>query len=767
MRLLLTLASALYALALFLCLAVFRLPLRVFSLCALLFALACLLLIGTREKGKRSFRSLLFPLFLLAASLIFLFTDSSLVFRLYPLIVNAAFFVTFLGSLLAGKGESIVWTFASRADRKMPYRSTQGAVRRYCRKVTGLWCLFFVANFSLALWTVVSGDMGLWTLYNGCIAYILMGVLFGGEFVVRCHVSKKSAKPVLFSDLRRDSHPDDQIICYSGHWTEGKYLTWRDFVGDVAKMRDFVRSRPERRWILHSDDFWYFAVCFVALAEEKRLACLTANITPLYLSDLWEEGTAMLCDVPCPRAFLIGDILAARKESDDLSIAPIEEEGTKVCLYTSGSTGHPKAVVHTLTELQADYLYVIDVFGKKAEGRVMASSVNPHHIFGFLHSGLGPMMIGCPFRREKVDNPDELISLGDAPLWFVVTPAFLKRCIEDPMIQGHGGPVLQDPFIPSSGGPLSKDVASRSEKFLGAWPVEIYGSTETLGIAWRITKDADRWTPYRGVKLRAAEDGTLIISTPYLNHGADYETSDLVSFSPDGSFTLQGRKDSVVKIEEKRISLPEVEKRIMALGWFSDCAAVALSDKGRQYIGAIVILNEKGREMLGPMNTFRRLTTLRTALAQSLEAIFLPRKWRYVDKIPQTAEGKRPKERLLALFLSEEWKGIVFSLPSAEDGVFSIHVMPKADSPFYDGHFDEFKLLPALAQVDIVDHVIREHLDSGWRTKEIPKTKFSRPVAPGTVLVLSLSKNPQGGWNFVFAGKTGGDVYARGRVRND
>jgi uncharacterized membrane protein len=55
----------------------------------------------------------------------------------------------------------------------------------YTRKVTQVWCGFFVINGSIALGTAIWASPEVWTLYNGVIAYVLMGLLFGGEYLVR------------------------------------------------------------------------------------------------------------------------------------------------------------------------------------------------------------------------------------------------------------------------------------------------------------------------------------------------------------------------------------------------------------------------------------------------------------------------------------------------------------------------------------------------------------------------------------------------------
>ena len=244
-------------------------------------------------------------------------------------------------------------------------------------------------------------------------------------------------------------------------------------------------------------------------------------------------------------------------------------------------------------------------------------------------------------------QPEELQSQTDSPVTFISTPAFLKRCVEDPDLAGGAG--LKDPLVIVSGGALQPMEAEAAEKVVGSWPIELYGSTETSGIAWRQTNKSLEWSPFFDVGFRKGEDGCLILNSPFIEDKRDFVTSDLVEIRPDGHFLLLGRKDSVVKIEEKRISLTEVEGRIMELGIAKDCTVVAFNDR-RQYLAAVVVLNGKGHELLDPMNPAERLKYLRTALARWFEPIVIPRKWRFVAQIPQDSMGKKKRVEILALF---------------------------------------------------------------------------------------------------------------------
>lgn len=104
---------------------------------------------------------------------------------LYPVVVNLVMLAVFGGSL---------WTKMPLVERlariRDPHLPPEGV--RYTRTVTRVWCGFFIVNGSIALITVINGDMQLWTLWNGMIAYILMGTLMATEWLVRQRVIKKS-----------------------------------------------------------------------------------------------------------------------------------------------------------------------------------------------------------------------------------------------------------------------------------------------------------------------------------------------------------------------------------------------------------------------------------------------------------------------------------------------------------------------------------------------------------------------------------------------
>lgn len=107
--------------------------------------------------------------------------NQSLPLKLYPVVVNASLLGWFGASLF--QGVPVVERLARLTE---PGLDAQG--QQYTRRVTQVWCGFFMLNGSVALFTALWADERTWALYNGLISYLLMGALMGGEWLIRGRV---------------------------------------------------------------------------------------------------------------------------------------------------------------------------------------------------------------------------------------------------------------------------------------------------------------------------------------------------------------------------------------------------------------------------------------------------------------------------------------------------------------------------------------------------------------------------------------------------
>lgn len=116
--------------------------------------------------------------FLLALVAVTTVTNSETLLRLYPAAVSFGTLLVFAASLL--NPPSLIERFARLRQPELP---PEGVA--YTRRVTQVWCAFLAANGALAVYTALYSSRETWALYNGLIAYLLMGVLFAGEWLVR------------------------------------------------------------------------------------------------------------------------------------------------------------------------------------------------------------------------------------------------------------------------------------------------------------------------------------------------------------------------------------------------------------------------------------------------------------------------------------------------------------------------------------------------------------------------------------------------------
>jgi len=113
-------------------------------------------------------------------------TDTTIGFKLYPLAINSAMLMVFAYSYL--KPPTVIETFARLTEKNMSPLAVQ-----YTARVTLVWCLFFIVNGLVSLYTALFMSLDNWMIYNGFLSYILMGTLMLVEYLVRLKVKKKHA----------------------------------------------------------------------------------------------------------------------------------------------------------------------------------------------------------------------------------------------------------------------------------------------------------------------------------------------------------------------------------------------------------------------------------------------------------------------------------------------------------------------------------------------------------------------------------------------
>lgn len=366
--------SVLYPVLVFTLLVVYKFPVRIVSLCVVFLALVYFISATSEnpdkdKSGKKRFSFNLKPLissiFLLIIGIACFLTNSSLFLKLYPIVVCVT--LLFVFGITIFTRPNIIFRFATLQDKSIIGSVNEKRVERYCLKVTYIWCSFFILNSLVAAYTAFFCDEKIWTIYNCGISYGIMGIIFAVEFIVRSFVNKKMPKFYPISKFTADSRKDDDVLTYEEFWSSKKYKTWKDFLTDSAKMRKFIQSRNEKKWILHCDDYYYFLCTYIALFQCKKEIALTANISEEFIKEMREENDGFLTDSrEAKNSIYIPEVIenSAMPTEEEIRTTPaINADETKIFMFTSGSTGKPKAILQRLTEFELDNEFIFSLWG--------------------------------------------------------------------------------------------------------------------------------------------------------------------------------------------------------------------------------------------------------------------------------------------------------------------------------------------------------------------------------------------------------------------
>ena len=430
----------------------------------------------------------------------------------------------------------------------------------------------------------------------------------------------------------------------------------------------------------------------------------------------------------------------------------------RLSLCTSGSSGEPKRIDKTLRQLANEVEALEQLWGADLGEAWIIGSVATQHIYGLLFRVLWPLCAGRPFVRRQLAFPEDLqrASREHPAFAWVGSPALLKR-----MGDNLDWPALSAVRrVFSSGGALPADAAQSLQQRLQQWPTEILGSSETGGIAWR--QGHALWQPFADIELSQDSDGALLIASPYLPAGHVEHTADAACIAADGRFELLGRLDRIVKLEEKRISLPMLEQALGAHDWVAE-ARLGVVQENRAVLGALLVLSDAGLFALREHGRRSLTEALRKHLSQHCEALALPRRWRLVRQLPLNSQGKLPQADIEALLLAPRPKAPEVLEQVETDGEWSLQLSVPPDLAYFSGHFPKAPVLPGVVQVEWALNLGRQLLNLPGKFAGMEVLKFQQLVRPGDEVQLHLRFDPERG-KLYFAYRNDTATCSSGRI---
>jgi fatty-acyl-CoA synthase len=372
----------------------------------------------------------------------------------------------------------------------------------------------------------------------------------------------------------------------------------------------------------------------------------------------WAEAAQALAAA----AHLQAHAVEALEQVHTYPLAPdLGQAGAAALLvYTSGTTGGPKAAVHTQANLVANMAIAAAAQEIGPLDRVL--TVLPlFHVGGLCIQTLPALHAGAEvLLHSRFDAGETLAAIArERPTLTLQVPATMKALAEHPQWAGTDLSCLRAVWAGSS---LLPALLITPFHARGVPVCNVYGATETgpfsiaLPPAQAFGKVGSCGWPAPGVEVRftqePAESGELLVrgpnvvqrywpDTPACDAGGWFHTGDLARRAADGSYTIAGRAKDLIISGGENIHPAEIESVLAEHPAVAECAAFGLPDAQWGEAVAVAVVFKAGLEA--------DEHALRAHLAARLARYKLPRRWLWLPALPKTALGKVQRGALVKL----------------------------------------------------------------------------------------------------------------------
>ncbi len=345
----------------------------------------------------------------------------------------------------------------------------------------------------------------------------------------------------------------------------------------------------------------------------------------------------------CPKYFF--SLLCRRKKS--IFLAAVDKNNPAIILYTSGTTGKAKGVVHSYNDLLTmNFPHKILRVCKKD---IFFSYSRIYTSFGFGNSLLFPLYCGASvILSRNIPNP---VALSDVllynPTLFFAVPGVYKLLLRSRKLIKHNFSCVRQ-FI-SSGESLGEDIFKQWEKVYGFRLLDCFGTSEMchpfISNIPGEEKSGTCGKTVEGFQVKFDKKGKMFYKGPSLFSGyyrrnkfvketmvvdGWFESNDIGRVDKNGSIVLKGRDNLIFKINGKWISALNIEDKINRLELIKESAAIKKADGLYLYVS----LNLK------EIKPVEAISLVRSYCVEKLKINEFPVKINLLDEIPKTRSGK-------------------------------------------------------------------------------------------------------------------------------
>lgn len=452
-----------------------------------------------------------------------------------------------------------------------------------------------------------------------------------------------------FSPTSQDHQPHDSrrlfkssdALAWSSNGENWTFAQLRTRVEDFKACIDWVKGATA---IITAEPGIDFVVRFVAMLElEYPQAVLPAGAP---LSQKKEYAALLGCSFCLDEDGSV-NWLNAEESTKLLS-------NTVLVLFTSGSSGSPKGVELSRKNIDASSAAIIESLAFQGVSHQWLQ-INLHYSFGLLGQLLPALRCGVHthWLNHMLALVQQLSETKPGGMISGVPSQLLTLC---QIVAQNPGATAQVTHVVSAGCYVTESLRQTLHAIFPNATVYLnYGQTEAspriLCLSNNDTKYFSTATgyPVGNLDVKLADDGELLVAGDqimlgYLGQGSSpvqdgwLHTGDLASIDEQGLVSIQGRKDSVVKISGEKVALVEIERAINGLSEVTSAAVTAIEDShyGKQ-LRAVMVFDSKKLSH----------AQLVAQLGERLSAKKIPTFFYEVADLPKNMNGKLDRKRLV------------------------------------------------------------------------------------------------------------------------